>query len=118
MTIASIIMRLTGSDRFGDGQFMPPEPDPLRYIVHDQTIERVKAYSPNPEVRFVTSGNDGFELWMGTPHRWIHHMSAHEVALLTRWLIVHWYIRARWLGLRRPLYYWALRRSIAKAQRR
>lgn len=114
MKLHQIILRIAGMDLFDDGQRMPPEPKPLRYVVGDRDIEVKKAFSPDPDTRVITSGNDGFELWMGSPHRWIHHMSAQEVALLTRWLIVEWYIRARWLGLRRPLYYWALRRSLRR----
>ena len=62
------------------------------------------------EAYVLANNNDGFELWFGTRDRWSHHMSSGEVRTLTRYLLWDWYVKARWLGLRRPIYYWALHR--------
>ena len=90
------LMRVTGSN---DGN--PPEAKTLHFNSKFGTEE------------IIASNNDGFEMWLGYPDQWKTHYRAEDVAKITRWLIVEWYIRARWLGLRRPIYYWALRRYLA-----
>lgn len=62
--------------------------------------------------------NDGHELWVGWPNRWKHHVPHDEVRALFWWLLWRYYGQARWFGLRRPIYYWALRRYITAATRR
>jgi len=48
-------------------------------------------------------------LWVGWPDRWKHYVRDDEVRALFWWLLIRWYGQARWFGLRRPVYYWALR---------
>ena len=57
----------------------------------------------------VASNNDGFEVWFGYPNKWNHHIDQREASRLFWWLLFRWYGQARWFGIRRPLYYWALR---------
>lgn len=57
----------------------------------------------------VASNNNGFEVWFGYPEKWNHHIDEREARRLFWWLLFRWYGQARWFGLRRPIYYWALR---------
>ena len=70
------------------------------------------------DVQIITSNNDGFELWFGTPQEWRFHMRSEDVRLLFRYLVFEWFIRARWLGLRRWLYYRALNSHVSQLKRR
>jgi hypothetical protein len=65
---------------------------------------------------YVITGevNDGFELWFGTRHRWDFQMDEAQVRMLLRYLILEWYGRALWFGLRRPIYYRALRSQVSR----
>ena len=94
------VMNAVGSN---DG--LPPEANTLRFTDREG-CEKV-----------VASNNDGFEVWLGSPDRWAAHYRAEDIAKITRWLIVEWYIKARWLGLRRPIYYWALHRYVVNFKR-
>lgn len=88
----------------------PPEPKPLRYVMRGRKLQRVE--SSAAEYQIITPNNDGFELWFGWNSRWNHHISEREVRALFWWLLWDWYAKARWFGLRRPVYYWALRRHL------
>ena len=90
------VMNLTGShDHLAD----PPRARTLR--------------TGEPDCETVwENGNDGFELWIGWPHEWKHHVRHDEVRALFWWLLVEYFGRSRWFGLRRPVYYWALRRHV------
>jgi len=65
----------------------------------------------------IASNNDGFEVWFGYPNKWNHHIDQREARQLFWWLLWEWFAKARWFGLRRPIYYWALRRHVAEFQR-
>jgi hypothetical protein len=93
------------------GTHSPPEARTL-YYWNGREVPR-----GTDEAYVIAANNDGTELWIGTPHQWYHHMGSPDVRLLLRWLIVDWYIKARWLGLRRPIYYWALHRELARWRR-
>jgi hypothetical protein len=69
---------------------------------------------PNDGYQVWTSNNDGFELWMGWDKQWDHHLNQDEVRALFWWILFEWFGRARWFGLRRPIYYWALKRHVAQ----
>ena len=96
------------------GNRIPPQPRTVYYSDDGSGREVPRG---TREAYVLASNNDGFELWLGTPHKWYHHMGEREVRLLTRYLLWDWYVKARWLGLRRPLYYWALHRHLAKWRR-
>lgn len=106
------IMRITGTEVHAGSPGDPPEPRTLYY--HDGA----ECDPKDPEAYVISPNNDGQEVWFGTLHRWDNWLSADDVLLLTRWLIVDRYIKARWLGLRRPIYYWALRRHLAAWRRK
>lgn len=67
--------------------------------------------------RVFAALNDGTELWFGYSDRWEWHIGSAEVRRLTRFLIWDWWIKARWLGLRRPIYYKALHSSVNRRRR-
>lgn len=96
-----VLLNLVGQEGGGSPGGVP-EAHTMRHTTRDGA-EHVTA-----------SNNDGFEVWFGYPDRWRHHIDAHEARRLFWWLLVEWFGRARWFGLRRPIYYWALRRSLAR----
>ena len=97
----------------------------------------------------VTYCNDGFELWLGTWHKWIVFYEANEARRLawriySNWFlsfffpITHewyrygledarklawftlwdWWTKSTWFGLKRRLWYWALRVRCERFERR
>jgi hypothetical protein len=110
VSIEERVMKATGTNVWGDGQAMPPEPKPLRYRFEGRDM--VPAEAGDREYQIIASNNDGFELWFGWNDHWEHHMGSSEVRALFWWLLWEWYAKARWFGLRRPIYYWALRRHV------
>lgn len=114
MTLERKIMETVGSE-FG-GSDAPPFPRPLRYVTYGgKRIIRVDESSADTQV--IASNNDGFELWFGWGDRWTHHMRQEEVRALFWRLLWEWYAKARWFGLRRPIYYWALHREVERMKR-
>lgn len=89
-----VVMALTGTEWGGD--YGPPFAKTERY-----------PWQGN-EDRIFANNNDGMELWFGYPDRWTWHISDAEMKRLTRYLIVDVYLKSRWLGLRRRIYYAAL----------
>jgi hypothetical protein len=111
-----LVMRLTGSDSFGDGQYGPPEATAFRYqLSGSKGITEVTSDADGYQV--FASNNDGFELWMGWHNQWDNHLRAEEVRALFWWILFEWFGRARWFGLRRPIYYWALHRHVSQFRR-
>jgi hypothetical protein len=96
------VMALTGTE--WGGNYDPPNAGTTRYPWAD--TERVFA-----------ALNDGTELWFGYSDHWEWHIGGSEVRRLTRFLIWDWWIKARWLGLRRPIYYKALHSSVNRRRR-
>lgn len=107
------VMAWVGTEWCGNNG--PPEP-PSVYYSTDGSARVIPRGTEDAYV--LASNNDGFELWFGTPHKWYHHMNQREVRLLTRYLLWDWYVKARWLGLRRPIYYWALRKHLDRWRKR
>lgn len=109
------IMQLTGT-KLGGGHNVPPEAKTLRYGVIDNTVVEVKSTlygDTGSDYRVFAPNNDGMELWFGYGHEWRWHLSNVETRSLFWWLLWEWYAKARWFGLRRPIYYWALRKQVA-----
>lgn len=86
----------------------PPEPRPL-YI---KDGKKLKHYHDDMDVHIITGANDGYEIWFGYPDKWTGHFRQEETNLFFKWLIVEYYMKARWFGLRRPLYYFVLSRYL------
>lgn len=106
MDINKIVMRLTGTE--WGGSYGPPEAKTFRYHIGHGKVFPVTL--PEPEYQVFASGNDGFELWMGWQNNWDNHLRQEEVRALFWWILIEWFAKARWFGLRRPIYYWALKR--------
>ena len=106
------IMNLVGTDVWDDGDGKPPQARTM-YHCNGQEVPR-----GHREAMIVAANNDGAELWFGYPDRWAWHIGGRDVRLLTRYLVWDWHVKARWLGLRRPIYYWALHRHLAAWRRR
>lgn len=108
------IMQLTGTE-LGGGHNVPPEAKTKRYIEnHEGVVEIDREQSLNvEEYRVFAPNNDGMELWFGYGNEWRWHLSNAETRSLFWWLLWEWYAKARWFGLRRPIYYWALRKQVA-----
>lgn len=64
----------------------------------------------------VHVGNDGFEIWLGTPDEWLCRMNRADAKRLAFWILFRWWAMAEWFGLRRWLYYKALRRYLDTSQ--
>ena len=71
-----------------------------------------KDFGPDSYPQIAVWNNDGFELWLGMPHEWHTHMPRAQARRLA-WFIVQSDI-AIWFGLRRKVWYWALRRKVRK----
>lgn len=108
MTIETRIMNAIGTD-FG-GSDSPPYPRALYY--HFEGRRLIRDTKCDSETQVIASNNDGFEVWFGWGDRWTHNMGQTEVRAFFWWLLWEWYAKARWFGLRRPIYYWALRRHV------
>lgn len=71
--------------------------------------------STNPRDRYVVrTNNDGFELWIGYPDKWLWHCSAHEARKVAWFVLWRWWGVGTWFGLRRKLWYWALRQRVKR----
>lgn len=62
----------------------------------------------------VRTNNDGFELWIGTPHEWYWHCSAADARKVAWFVLWRWWGVGTWFGLRRKLWYWALRQRVKR----
>ncbi len=112
------VMDLVGTDTWGDREGRPPEPKALRWRWEGRTFVKLpKDQILRHEYQVVTANNDGSEVWFGWNDAWKNHMNAREVRALTWWLLWEWYAKARWFGLRRPIYYWALNRHVNRFNR-
>lgn len=114
MDINKVVMRFAGDDRYGDGQACPPEAKPFRYRIGHGKVYPLKDKSSGYQI--WRGDNDGFELWMGWDRHWDHHLRQEEVRALFWYLLFEWFMKARWFGLRRPIYYWALKRHVRQFQ--
>jgi hypothetical protein len=54
--------------------------------------------------------NDGFELWLGYRHQWLFTCRAADARRLAWFVLWRWWVVGTWCGLRRWLWYRALRR--------
>jgi hypothetical protein len=59
-------------------------------------------------------GDDAFVLWMGYPDEWRWSVARREARQLAWFILMRWWAWAEWFGLRRWLYYFALRRDLKR----
>ena len=57
----------------------------------------------------TTYNNDGFELWLGTKSEWYTFYSQKEARKLAWFILWRWWAVGTWFGLKRCIWYWALR---------
>jgi hypothetical protein len=63
------------------------------------------------------TSNDGFEIWIAynTGGKWLTFFDAKTARQLARFIIWEWWGKATWFGLKRRLWYWALRTRLRNA---
>lgn len=66
----------------------------------------------------ANTSNDGFDLYIGYRNKWLFSCNAGDARRLAWWIIWDWWIVATWCGMRRRLYFWALRRHAEELDRR
>lgn len=75
--------------------------------------------APISEHRTAYTADDGF--WLRVQYNGEHddYTSFHmrEVRALMRFIIVDWWVKATWCGVRRALWYWALSQRVARYRR-
>jgi hypothetical protein len=60
----------------------------------------------------VHVSEDAFTLWIGSQDEWAFHMSRTEARKVAWFILWRWWIVGEWFGLRRAVWYWALRRIV------
>jgi hypothetical protein len=79
-------------------------------------MNEVKHYTETNGFRQVYRiGNDGFELWVGTPDKWYWHTNRQGARELW-WFILRWRL-GEWFGLRRWFWYRLLHRRVERHQK-
>lgn len=125
---ANLVMNLTG--REWGGSYDVPKGRDLYFrqdgygkfrTTHD--FREMHASNRDGEWQSFNIQNDGFELHIGyvdpeTGNVRGSQIDRHELRLLLRWLLVEYFIKGEWLGLRRWAYYRALHAHVAGFQRR
>jgi hypothetical protein len=61
-------------------------------------------------IHVVRTGNDGTELWLGYRTAWRFHCRHEEARTLAWFILWQWWAKSTWFGLKRVIWYWALRR--------
>ena len=72
-------------------------------------------FGPDSYPEIAVWNNDGFELWLGMKYEWHTHMPRSQARRLA-WFIL-WSDVRLWFGLRRKLWYWALRKQLKRSRR-
>src|SRR5687767_4784029 len=62
--------------------------------------------------------NDGFELWVGFRSKWLFWCRQQDARRLAWWVLWDVWAKGTWFGLKRRIYYVALRRIVDDARRR
>lgn len=127
ISLPLLLMNLTGHE--WGGTYDPPKGRDLyfraegdkRFRTTDQFRE-MHASNRDGEWRSFNIQNDGFELHIGyvdseTGNVRGAQLSRPEVLLLVRWLLVEYFARGEWFGLRRWTYYRALSAHVAGFRR-
>ena len=98
------VMRAIGTNTFNDGGPRHPPGDGWTLRFGEQ---RERGSDEKQEVACWL--NDGFELWLGWPDKWHVFYKAKHARTLACWILWCWI--KQWFGLRRWIYYKALRVS-------
>lgn len=73
-------------------------------------------YMVRTEDRVIKTGNDGFELWIGSPDQWYWHCKFDEARRLAWFILWNWWAKATWFGLRRWAWYKLLNRRCRRTK--
>ncbi len=76
--------------------------------------QQVRLEKPLSGVYVADYHDDGGTLWIGYSSEYLVHMSIGESLRLARFILCQFWIRATWCGLKRRIWFWALRRDIAR----
>lgn len=110
--IANAIYEKLGTD-FGGS----PSPPAAHYSLYfGGKIENHRATTDPEMVAQVL--NDGFDLYVGYPSKWLISMKEINSRKLAWFIIWTWWIKGTWFGLRRVIWYWALHRKVEKNNKR
>lgn len=97
-----LLMRLAGDD-FGGSPCAPG----------DQASVHLRDY-PDGDYYVASVSEDAGTLWLGYRDKYSTLLGRNEALKLARFIVWRWWIRGEWFGLRRRVYFWALRRNIAQ----
>ena len=101
VSIAEWIYKHLGDDFWNDGWQGPPGTLPK---LEFGTL----GDDGRPSQVATTYNNDGFELWLGTRHKWHVFYDAAEARKLAWFILWTWWAKSTWFGLKRKLWYWGL----------
>ena len=62
----------------------------------------------------ASTGNDGFELWVGYHHKWLFHCDEKHARELAWFVFYEWWAKATWFGLKRKIWYWELHKRVER----
>jgi hypothetical protein len=91
-----------------DWAFVALSGDPSEYCMPPGSECRLVFGGPEMSQRATTYNNDGFELWLGTAHKWHVFYKAREARRLAWFILWTWWAKSTWFGLKRRIWYWAL----------
>lgn len=61
----------------------------------------------------VITNEGGSSMWIAYRHgAWQFHTDTKYAYQLARWIIWDWWVKATWCGIRRKIYFWALKHDI------
>lgn len=110
MTAAKRVMRAVSGPEWCGNDTVPGDHLTLQIPLRGGTS--------HDDVQVYATGNDGFDLLIGYPHKWhwsTDRVSARRLAWFILWT---WWARGEWFGLRRRIYYRALTAHLDSTIRR
>lgn len=66
-------------------------------------------------IHYARTGNDGYEIWIGSPYiGWKAFFRMPDALTLARFIIWRWWVVGTWCGMRRRIWYAALKRDVSR----
>lgn len=68
----------------------------------------------------ANTSNDGSEIWLCYSHGggWLVHFRQQDARQLAWFILWTWWGKSTWFGLKRRIWYWALRRKVSRMKRK